>query len=345
MRQPSRYERCRTIVVAVLALCVGMLFAWIFPLPQLSAIKHGPLHGTSVRGSEQAEIAPSTEELQILVQYLPKHRVESGADGKKHLISETGNAVLGVPVKEVALVLVDTWGGPDEPDEPDTIRRNQKGLLEECRKHGVTVIHAPNHPVVDKYAQYHHLRAEVESFVAQFRVAPQNPPPFLDWPLPNNKTWLQAQRIRSAGTAAAYELHPTSERDISRHLTPLSDEYVLSSHMEFRYVLWRERIKLLLYAGGALNECMQHRDTGINSLAGIDSTRVPITIVVLEDCSSAMASPKVDSDTHAEVMLDYFKFKIAFVANSEDLRFTSARSIQKTEPADRSNAEDGALRP
>jgi hypothetical protein len=91
--------------------------------------------------------------------------------------------------------------------------------------------------------------------------------------------------------------------------------------MEFRYVLWKENINLLLYIGGALNECMQHRDTGINSLAGIDTRRVPITIVVLADCSSAMGSPKVDAETTAEMMLEYFKYKIAFVASSKDLRF------------------------
>jgi hypothetical protein len=90
--------------------------------------------------------------------------------------------------------------------------------------------------------------------------------------------------------------------------------------MEFRYVLWKERIKLLLYLGGALNECMQHRDTGINILAGTDSRRTPFTIVILEDCSTAMGSPEISSKMAAKVMLDYFKFKIAFTTNSKQLR-------------------------
>ena len=76
-----------------------------------------------------------------------------------------------------------------------------------------------------------------------------------------------------------------------------------------------------MYIGGALNECMQHRDAGINLLAGSDSRRIPITIVVMEDCSEAMASPQFSAETAAKAMLDYFKFKIAFTANSNELQF------------------------
>ena len=80
-------------------------------------------------------------------------------------------------------------------------------------------------------------------------------------------------------------------------------------------------VKLLLYIGGALNECMQHRDTGINYLAGVDSQRTAFTIAVLEDCSSAFDTPHFGAKTTAQVMLDYFKCKIAFVANSKEVEF------------------------
>jgi len=111
------------------------------------------------------------------------------------------------------------------------------------------------------------------------------------------------------------------QRDISRFLKPLEDEFVLASHHEFRYVLWKRKVKLLLYVGGALNECMQHRDTGINRLAGSDNPRTAFTIVVLEDCSSSKRTPRSDPEEISQAMLDYFMCKIAFVSNSKDVAF------------------------
>lgn len=90
---------------------------------------------------------------------------------------------------------------------------------------------------------------------------------------------------------------------------------------EFCYVLWQHKIKLLLYAGGALNECMQHRDTAINFLAGSDSRRTGFTIVVLEDCSYAKSTPRLSEPDMAHAMLEYFKCKIAFAGNSKAISF------------------------
>ena len=113
------------------------------------------------------------------------------------------------------------------------------------------------------------------------------------------------------------------ERDLSRCLLPLQKEYVLASHDEFRYVLWKKGIKLLLYAGGALNECLQHRDTAINFLAGMDSRRTGFTIVVLEDCSYSKSTPKLGAHDMALAMFEYFKCKITFTANSKDIIFST----------------------
>jgi hypothetical protein len=322
-----------TLLISILTLCCGLILgavwhrAWIFPFPQLAAVRQGLSQEKRDLTFQRTDSARPAQILQLPVRYLPKYRIESDEEGNKILIKEEGHAVLNVPTDEIALVLVDTRDSPDESTEPGPMRLNQKRLLEKCREHGVTVIYAPNHPVVDKYPQYHRLKAEVDSFVNKYDLVPQHRPSFLLWPSLSNRIWQETQRIRGEGRAPAFVIRPNSERDISRHLTPLSNEYVLCSYMEFRYILFKERISLLLYIGGALNECMLHRETGINILAGIDGQRVPITIVVLEDCSSAMASPDVDSGTAAKVMLDYFKNKIALVANSEDLRFADVRSF------------------
>jgi hypothetical protein len=149
-------------------------------------------------------------------------------------------------------------------------------------------------------------------------------PPFLMWPPRDTsaKTW----EIREKGRAPWYKVYPTKKRDISRFLRPLENEFVLSSYNEFRYVLWKKRIKVLLYVGGALNECILHRDAGINLLAGSDSKRTEFTIVVLSDCTYSMGSPRFDSETTKLVMLDYYMYKITFVANSKDLSFKKSNT-------------------
>ena len=231
-----------------------------------------------------------------------------------------------VPADAVALVLVDTWNGgdPAEGEEPSQSLKNRRAFLDRCREYGVTVIHAPNHPVVDKYPQYHAIKETVEAFMADYPPAAEVPP-FLNWPPRDNEASVRARQLRKDAEVVTPELaRNIRERDISRLLTPLDDEYVLASHNEFRYVLWERKIKLLLYMGGALNECMQHRDTGINLLAGSDSRRTAFAIVVLEDCSSAMATPCFDSEVIGGVMLDYFMTKIAFVANSKEIEFIPA---------------------
>ncbi len=336
MKKRNQVKREYALPAIVITLFCGILLgalwyrAFTFLLP-LYAVKKSVHQHKPELVSQEAVPERQKQVLRIPVRYLPSFRLETDEQGRKNAVAEEGNAILDVYADETALVLVDTWAGPNESSEPgNPILRNQKRLLNECRKHGVTIIHAPNHPVVDKYSQYHRLKEEVKDFARQFEIAPQNPAPFLKWPLPNNRVWRQAQKIRSVSKAPIYEVYPRSDRDISRHLTPLSNEYVLCSHMEFRYVMWKEKINVLLYIGGALNECMLQRNTGINALAGIDTKRVPVTIIVLEDCSIAMGGPEFDKKTAAKNMLDYFKYKIAFVSKSTDLQFTNQRLNEKT---------------
>jgi nicotinamidase-related amidase len=222
----------------------------------------------------------------------------------------------GCPVEEVALVLVDTWNGgdPKEGEAPRSHLLSTQMLLNRCRENGVTIIHAPNHPVVDRYPQYREISEEVRAFV-EGQSSSDGTPPHLSWPPLDNDVLASALEIRKTGQGSQ------SKRDISRLLTPLESEYVLASHDEFRYVLWKRGVKLLLYAGGALNECMQHRDTGINLLIGSDGPRTGFTVVVLEDCSTATTSPRLNSQEMAIAMLEYFKRKIAFVGRSDEITF------------------------
>ena len=251
-----------------------------------------------------------------------KIRVKFYPPGNLDKIDKDAEGTFELPSSEIALVLVDTWNSSD-PEEgqdiPGDIKPTQN-LLHTCREHNITVIHAPNHPVVDKYPQYHSIKETVQDFWPQ--EPPENPP-FLDWPPKDNNIYTQARNMRSNALTESYAVkHKVKERDISRFLLPLEDEYVLATHTEFRYVLWQHKIKLLLYVGGALNECMQHRDTAINLLAGVDSRTTGFTLVVLADCSFAKPTPGLSERDMAHAMLEYFKCKITFVGNSKQITFT-----------------------
>jgi len=232
-----------------------------------------------------------------------------------------------LPTSEIALVLVDTWnsGDPDEEQAPSQYLKDIQSCLHQCRAHDITIIHAPNHPVVGKYPQYHAIQNTVQEFLKDY-PSETSMPPFLDWPPKDNNIRAQARKMRTDALAGEYTAtHKVKERDISRFLLPLEHEYVLATHDEFRYVLWKHKIKLLLYVGGALNECMQHRDTGLNLLAGVDSRTTGFTIVVLEDCSSAKPTPGLNAPDMAHAMLEYFKCKITFVGNSKEIAFAQQR--------------------
>ena len=56
-----------------------------------------------------------------------------------------------------------------------------------------------------------------------------------------------------------------------------------------------------------MNECMLHRDTGINRLAGIDKNTVPITLVALEDCTYGGNSISLSDSLFKLAMLYYYK--------------------------------------
>jgi nicotinamidase-related amidase len=260
----------------------------------------------------------------------------------------------------VALVLIDTWNQEDPPEGqplPETLANIRRMLLL-ARRHGIAVIHAPSHGVAVRYPRYKAIRQETEAFVA---ANPRRP--YLMWPPPSNEEFVWAENARkvrlatrqSAPTVRAGEpdpydnfdtstlgtcpglpfpepsapssasLPPPGTLDISRYLTPAASEYVVASHDEMRYVLYRHGVTVLVYVGGALNECMMQRATGLNLIVGVDPPyRSGFTAVVLGDASAAMASPAIDAAAFKAAMLDYLRFKMAFVSDSGWLRFQPA---------------------
>lgn len=259
--------------------------------------------------------------LQIPVSFLPDYHPVLRPDGMTVWKEIYGSHDLSVPVANAALVLVDVWnnGDPPQGQPPSVELANIITLVRRAREAGLLVIHAPNFPVVERYDQYHTLARETELFYEQQGTDIVQTDPYQQFD-PDHTVYDRFRTMRSEHRAKA---HNPSEpaRDISRFVQPLPTEPVVATYAQFRYLLHREGITTLFYTGGALNECMLMRDTGINVLAGMDTRRLPFTIVVLRDCSTALSSPRHDAAMTKDVMLDFYMRKIAFVGQASDLNF------------------------
>jgi hypothetical protein len=308
------------------------------------------LHRSVMRPQNSAFYRPPLNQRQrstikIPVRFLTK-KAELADNGALLPGREYRDTSVQVNPDEVALILVDLWdsGTPVKEEDLDPRIVNIRDLLQQCRAFGVTVIHAPNHPVVDQYPQYHTLKFEVRRFLAgedrptravrrivstlgEAAAAPRKT--IYDWPPP--ELYKQYWDIRNDGRYRERQLKKTQPKAISRHLSPLPDEFVLATSDELRYVLWLRGIKVLLYVGGAANECLLQRDTGINALAGTDGARSNYVIVVLSDCLFWMRGTQPDDES---ALLDYLMWKIAFVSESRKIEWKSEpEAVRQPTPA------------
>lgn len=378
---PAGRRRLRRAGLAGLVLIAGLVrppaaFAQSGPGGAPPAAPSAPPAATAAASDAQTTLAacrvlPRGPEhrctLVVEASFLPAWRKETAADGSTRRVSTDGVALLQVPSNEVALVLVDTWDNVDPPEgkAPPPHYQRIAAILESARRHGLTVIHAPNHPVVERYEQFEQLGREIACFVRGCGGRR----PYYQWP-GKNSLYDAAQKTRArfrgtAFSAAEWEtiraearaaipqsrcsghpgaLPPPGKKsaapvrpgtmDISRLFRPLENEYVLASHDELRYVLFKHGIRMVIYVGGSTNECIMQRATGINSLAGIDGQRSPFTLVLVEDATSSMPTSRFDPEAMNAAMADYLKLKLAFVTTSSGLHFVDGpvKARPGTEP-------------
>ncbi|MEM9161423.1 MAG: hypothetical protein AAGB46_20445 [Verrucomicrobiota bacterium] len=264
-------------------------------------------------------MAESDSSLEIPVEFYPKIVEVAGEEGEEATYRKANaSGVLHAKPGETAVILIDTWNGVGGADPLTPLRKRQKEFLEFCREVGITVIHAPNMPAAKNYPQYFEIKEKVSSMVEGYDVRPKNPPPFMELPKKNSEVYDQGRALRQSARVKDAFMPPTN-LDISKHLKPLDSEYVLTSYMELRYVIWKEEIGCILYMGEYLNECVQQRETGINRLAGTDKWRVPLALVVLKDLVAFEETEDVEAALGSKVMLDYFKRKIAFVSRGKGI--------------------------
>lgn len=269
-----------------------------------------------------ADTTATVSKVSILVRFLPDYDIEYLPDRTVRKSLKYGRGVVEATTDKVALVLVDCWEYVNRPREPSGHYKNIAALLEKARAHGITIIHAPNHPVVDKYSTYHALHREVDSFL-RLDFPQKVVLCVLDLLMIRHKEinkWPPAgfcrevYQMRQEARTLHYMGEPPSERKIAHFLRPREGEFVVESSEEFRYVLWLRKINLLLYVGGATNECILHRPTGVLNLVGSN-----YVIVLLGDCTAPSPSPWCDNEVVQKVFEDYYMRSIGYVANSKEI--------------------------
>ena len=258
------------------------------------------------------------ETILIPVEYYPKYLTIEDEYGKRSVLV-SGVDTLKASTNNVGLVLVDIH---NTGDELSPIEKNQKLFLERVRETNMQIIHAPNEPVVSQYGQYHKIKKIVQDSLNKYEKNNKYPI-FLKNSDYVNEIWEEERRIRKNGKVPVYIENPVSERFIGKDFTPNMDEYVINSHEELRYVIWMHDIKLLLYMGGAMNECMLLRPTGIINLKHDrinGNPPLPITIVSLDDCSYVGGS-HIDNKIFKKSISEFYKQNISFISKSNQIKF------------------------
>jgi hypothetical protein len=290
----------------------------IYPYKKLRLLKN---HISNKKSLSQEwklpKINKSEAQVRIPIEYYPKFVFKNNENGEKTVVMENAHDTLIISPDKVGMILIDTWGSNESDSAISEQYKKIKSFLLKARKNNFTIIHAPNFPVVEKYPQFHKIKEIVKDSLD--KISKNRVPVFLDWSNVSYDSYNYLRHARKRSKSIIYQDSPISERDISFHLRPTMNEYVLESTEELRYVLWRNKIEVLIYVGGDLNECMLFRPTGIN-LFKLPGKTLPISIIVLEDCSNARGSLLFNDQLFSSAMIELYKQHV-FISQSEDIYF------------------------
>lgn len=256
----------------------------------------------AILGAVSAETAasaplPRTSLLQLRPRYHRWH-VDPGVEW---LETNTDSAQLNwtVPLRQVALVLVDVWDHhylKDAEARAEAIIQQQfVPLLAGCRKAGMTILHAPS----PGHARQH------PNWVGAGRSQASD----------KSDAWPPAAFRSKAGEYAAYR-RPVEPREaelgrlraglkIHPLAVPIGNEPVVATGDELHEVCRKSGILFLVFAGFNTNACILARDYGTLAMS-----RRGYEVILLRDCTTGMENrdtqPTLSQTTGAVLLLEMF---------------------------------------
>jgi nicotinamidase-related amidase len=213
-------------------------------------------------------------------------------------------AVVGIPVQQAALVLVDVWDF--HPNKSNMIRNHDIAqsriapLLPHARAVGLTVVHAPDLSVARKYPQWgKYARPEDEGGLGTYprwgHLRWDDPPQVQDVRRSSADSWpprefLQrrgeyARFHRPVGPVAEYALAHPPDRWIDPAIELDDRDYIIGRGIELQRLCADLGILHLIYAGFATNMCLQYKDYGVRAVAARG-----YNVILIRDATTAMES-------------------------------------------------------
>ena len=221
--------------------------------------------------------------------------------GQEWLETNTGYATVDwkLPLSQTAVVLVDVW---QRHYLKDTEERGEKvinekliPLVEQARKSGLRIIHAPSPPVAKQHPNWVKL-------VSQDEISPKRD----SWP---------PQEFRNLSGAYQEYRRPFEPREAERQnlpeltfhpkVQPINNEPVIATGEELHRYCKKEGILFLLFAGFNTNACILSRDYGT-----LQMSNRGYQVVLIRDCTTGMESahtqPALEQTKNAILLLEMF---------------------------------------
>ncbi|MBX3440337.1 MAG: isochorismatase family protein [Planctomycetaceae bacterium] len=248
-------------------------------------------------------------QLHIAPRYHRWH-VDPGVDW---IETNTAHATLDwtIPLEQAALVLVDVWDHhylkDAEARAESIINERFVPLLAECRKAGLTIIHAPSPPHAERHANW----------IGNSKP-PRRPATADDWPPPafRSKSGPFAPYRRPEEPREAELALLRSQLQIHPQVMPVGNEPVVATGDELHEVCRSAGILFLFFAGFNTNACILVRDYGTLAMSGRG-----YEVILLRDCTTGMESrdsqPTLAQTNGAILFLEMFG---QYTMTSEELR-------------------------
>lgn len=221
-----------------------------------------------------------------------------------------------MPVSQCALVLIDVWNNhylKETKERSERIVQERiRPLVDECREHGVAVIHAPSPKQAQEYPQWvgrNQNERGTESAEEGNREA--------EWP-------PREFRLRR-GEYAAYD-RPKEPRapelaalraNLTVHpdVQPRNDDLVVATGDELDRVCRERELLFLFFAGFNTNACVLERDYSLRAMA-----QKGYATCIVRDCTTAMESYRsVSTLGQTEAAIEKIEMFLGYSVTSDDM--------------------------
>ena len=144
-------------------------------------------------------------------------------------------------------------------------------MLEACRRHGITVVHAPSADIAVKHGQWETLADDADREATGGSPSTTGKPPKTQWPNPD---WIAQWRmqhtylLRTRRWVTDYYKHVRPNQDIPEPLQPVDGDLVVSSGDMLHRLMVERGIRILFYCGFATNMCLIDKPGAIRDMYG-----------------------------------------------------------------------------